>query len=232
MHSSMEGGMDPSLITRPSECVPRTPWRILPLDSTAIQAHLLASSHIFRLYFQKTSFINNTSSTAPPTAEGFPVDPPTGVIAPITFAIENNVHHFCPRLRYDVINIIYQVSSDSTRKEERKRIQRLVNRTRYAYIVTLKRKKRKRELVSYHRQFNRAIVSTGHICWRRREGRGKTNSIYFVQNCQRAIITRSTRFASAARSLAVGARSKRVYVRAYSFIHRGPRWQEPPSFVE
>lgn len=59
---------------------------------------------------------------APPTAEGSPVDPPTGVIAPITFAIENNVHHFRPRLRYDVINIIYQVSSDLTRKEERKRI--------------------------------------------------------------------------------------------------------------
>ncbi|KAK1127042.1 hypothetical protein K0M31_004653 [Melipona bicolor] len=32
MHSSMEGGMDPSLITRPLECVPRTPWRVFSLS--------------------------------------------------------------------------------------------------------------------------------------------------------------------------------------------------------
>lgn len=75
MHSSVEGGMDPSLITRPLECVPRTPWRILPLASTAFKCiYLRRVTHISAVIFRSV-VINNACET--PVSEGTRV--PSGV---------------------------------------------------------------------------------------------------------------------------------------------------------
>lgn len=49
--------MNPSLITRPLECVPRTPWCILPLGFTALECIYLYihahAAHIRQLFLEQ-----------------------------------------------------------------------------------------------------------------------------------------------------------------------------------
>lgn len=84
MHSSMEGGMDPSLITRPLECVPRTPWRILPLDPTAFKCIYSHRRTYFGCIFRKRRLLIIPLPYVPANRQRI-MDPLTDIIARIIF---------------------------------------------------------------------------------------------------------------------------------------------------